>query len=742
MKRFASAFPLLLALAFLLFHLPYLPQSLEDLDSINFAFGLHDFDVTRHQPHPPGYPLFIVAARAAYTLTGSEPRALALVSVVSGALGILAIAALFRRLSPSASVLATAVAAAAPLYWFTAARPLSDMAGLAAAVAIQALILRADSARAFYVAAFVAAVAAGIRVQVAVLTVPLLVYEFFRLHRRSEPRDRAGQPRPLHTILYYVAGVLAWAIPLMIITGPRAYWRVLFGQGSEDLSGIRMLWTTPTPRELMDALYYAFVSPWATWTLAAVVLILAIIGVGRAYRDARAGAIAIAAAFGPYLLFDVLFQETFTTRYAVPLVIPIAWFAAMGASVLPRRSGVVVAVLVAIAGAHVGGTSIAAYSRQPAPAFRLFDDMVRAARAASAAPTLAMDRREALDLRKAMQWSSATLPKLAGQLPSPPMHEWLEPVKYWSAGGAGPIWFIADPLRTDVDLIQHGAPAAYRWPLPYPVLIGGARPGEVDWYRLGAPEWFVEEGWALTPEAAGTSQLDRRATTRGIAAWSNQTSGGMLAIGGRNFSASVAHVSVGVDYSDGPLLDFDAQPGFFLNLRALPNAEPLPSAGFHRLVVRSDQNVAIEQFDISRTRTIFGFGAGWHEAEYNPSTGLRWRWMSEHGELRFTAPHADSVDLHLEGESPRKYFSRPSHVRIRSGTHTIDRALDDDFSFDVRLPVDVDGMITIETDQAYIPAERWWPRTRDRRHLGLRIFKCELSPVSGPDRAASSQTAR
>ena len=44
---------ILLALVFLTFHLPYLPASLEDLDSINFALGLRQFDVAHHRrTHP------------------------------------------------------------------------------------------------------------------------------------------------------------------------------------------------------------------------------------------------------------------------------------------------------------------------------------------------------------------------------------------------------------------------------------------------------------------------------------------------------------------------------------------------------------------------------------------------------------------------------------------------------------------------------------------------------------------
>ena len=171
----------LLAVVFLAFHIPYLPSSLEDLDSINFALGIRHFDVAQHQPHPPGYPVFILIAKAVHAVVPTEARALGLLSAVAGALGVLAIAACFRRCEADASppsgwtLAATGVAMTSPLYWFTAVRPLSDMTGLAAALAVQAMTLAATTTREFALAAFAAGLASGIRSQVAWLTLPLLI---------------------------------------------------------------------------------------------------------------------------------------------------------------------------------------------------------------------------------------------------------------------------------------------------------------------------------------------------------------------------------------------------------------------------------------------------------------------------------------------------------------------------------------------------------------------------------------
>ena len=43
---------------------------------------------------------------------------------------------------------------------------------------------------------------------------------------------------------------------------------------------------------------------------------------------------------------------------------------------------------------------------------------------------------------------------LTPQLPSPPRLEWLELAKYWKSGQTGSVWFLADPMRSDLALID------------------------------------------------------------------------------------------------------------------------------------------------------------------------------------------------------------------------------------------------------------------------------------------------
>src|SRR5207302_7864257 len=115
--------------------------------------------------------------------------------------------------------------------------PLSDMPGLAAALGTQALILSASTTAGLSTAAFLAAFAAGLRSQVLWLTVPLLMWAIVR---RRRTRGASGVTAVLAA---FVAGILAWLVPLVALTGgPAAYWRAVFNQGAEDLSGVLLLW--------------------------------------------------------------------------------------------------------------------------------------------------------------------------------------------------------------------------------------------------------------------------------------------------------------------------------------------------------------------------------------------------------------------------------------------------------------------------------------------------------------------
>ena len=218
-------------------------------------------------------------------------------------------------------------------------------------------------------------------------------------------------------------------------------------------------------------------------------------------RDRRS-LVALVALAGPYLVFHLAFQDTTFVRYALPLVPAVAFLAVRGVSLLTPAAVPAVAAVVSIAGVAVAGPVLVAYAAEPSPAVRALSAMKAESRTGPPG-ALAMHQTfvrpfEAEDVG------------ITPQLPSPPRLEWLEVEKYWKAGHTEPLWFIADPMRSDLSLID---PASRRdvtpfvWTMVARPAFGGLRPAAARWYRIPLPGWFAEEGWSLTPETSGMARL-------------------------------------------------------------------------------------------------------------------------------------------------------------------------------------------------------------------------------------------
>ena len=179
--------------------------------------------------------------------------------------------------------------------------------------------------------------------------------------------------RPIAAI---AVGGLAWAIPLIVLSGGIDSYLVALGsQAGEDFAWSGMLWTTPTPRRLLFALWETFVLPWDSVPLAIVVGVIALIGVLIALAPSAAGgANPCAGLRDRTLIFHLLFQETVHVRYAMPTLPAMAWLIVCAASVAGRAAPVVSAAIVAAALWFAAPVAIA-YGREAHPAFRAIAEM-------------------------------------------------------------------------------------------------------------------------------------------------------------------------------------------------------------------------------------------------------------------------------------------------------------------------------------------------------------------------------
>lgn len=736
-----------IAAAYFAAHLPFLARSLEDYDSINFALGLRDFDPARHQPHPPGSPVYIALGRILLTLVSTirpsltQPEAealtLALWSAIAGSVALLALAAIFAALSPrrASVVSATALVAVCPLFWISGLRPMSDLPGLAAAAAAQALVLQGRTRPVrLLVGALIAGLAAGIRVQTLWLTTPLLALVVFE-QRRAGVAWLVSRP-----LAAFAAGVVAWAVPLVVDSGGvDGYLRALGSQAGEDFAWVNMLWLEPTPRRLAFALYETFVLPWGSIPLAGAIAAVAAVGfVVTAVRERRSLAL-LAVAFAPYVMFHLLFQETIMVRYALPTIASVAWLVAAALSAGGRRVHLAVVPIVVWA-LVVGVASEIAYGSAPHPAFQAIAD---AARQATVAPPAAVYSHHSVF--RALQADNRGL----AVVEPPRSYEWLGPVSYWKQGGEAPIWFLADPRRTDLALIDPLARAdavQYVWPVAGRPEMSGVRPTGTDWYRIAPPGWFAEEGWSVTPETGGLA----RATAKGpdhqpIVAWVRRRAGPLhLMIGGRHLGEQGDPAAEFELALDGVVRDrwvLALADRNFLRFLDIPEGLAQGEGEYARLTVVSRPAdgggrraaTAVRQFDVqSSGRLVHGFAEGWHEVEYDVATGRQWRWTSERSVIRLHGPPA-AVAITLRGESPLRYFDAPPTVRVTAGGRVVaEFRPDDDFEWRTTVSAaDVqrsEGAIAIETDRVYLPGAV--EGTADERHLGLRLYECRVDQVS------------
>jgi hypothetical protein len=245
------------------------------------------------------------------------------------------------------------------------------------------------------------------------------------------------------------------------------------------------------------------------------------------------------------------------------------------------------------------------------------------------------------------------------------------------------------------------------------------------------PGWYAEEGWHLTPETLNRSEEQKK--SEGTAYIRNRTGAALLVIGGESWQDAG---SVTLTLGDRQLdrWDLPARGAFFRRIVLEPGTLAGDS-GFTRLVASyadaaaKPQTVRLTQLAVADPGQLFFVQhAGWNEIEYSRTLQRRWRWTTGRAET-FVNTGGRDLTLTLAGESPLRYFDTPSRVVVRAGSQVLATAdLSSDFELNVKIPASAlaaaDGMLTVETNQTFVPNER--SGSPDKRTLGLRLFRFEL----------------
>ena len=202
-----------LVLAAVVTRLPFMTQTLYGFDSANYALAVRDFyNVAFHQPHPPGYPLYVLFARGIDLIVHDANRALILEGVGWSAAAVACTIALGRGLFGRTVGLVSGLLLLCTVgFWGYAevAYPYVALAGETAALALLTYMVLAGRHRLVLALALLWAVSAGVRWDAAIFCLPLAVWALWGVAWRLR----------LTAVGVAAAVVAAWMVPTILLSG-------------------------------------------------------------------------------------------------------------------------------------------------------------------------------------------------------------------------------------------------------------------------------------------------------------------------------------------------------------------------------------------------------------------------------------------------------------------------------------------------------------------------------------------
>jgi hypothetical protein len=214
--------------------IPFRSQLLYHWDSVNFALGMERFDVRLHQPHPPGYLLYVSLGRLVNLLVGDANTSLVWISVVFGGLTVSVVYLLGCRLfGRTEGVIGALFALTSPAFWFYGAVALTYIveAFFVTAIALACLETLRGNWRMALLSALLLGLAGGIRQTTLVLMLPLWLFSLRRCHWR------------VGVIAVFLLGlaVVAWLAPTIILSGGLdAYLEASRSEGGSVLANLEL----------------------------------------------------------------------------------------------------------------------------------------------------------------------------------------------------------------------------------------------------------------------------------------------------------------------------------------------------------------------------------------------------------------------------------------------------------------------------------------------------------------------
>jgi len=190
-------------------------QYLYSTDSALYALAFEKYDISLHQPHPPGYPLYVLLGKLFNWVVGDANLALVLISILFSVLSVWAIWRLANKIYGSkVAWIATFLFVSSPLVWFHGQVALNYIVDAFFAAwfgyYIYDIIYSKKLAYTGILSSIILALGAGFRPTLAVFLLPLWLFAILR-QRNLKLLVTNG--------LVFLGVVLVWLIPEVILSG-------------------------------------------------------------------------------------------------------------------------------------------------------------------------------------------------------------------------------------------------------------------------------------------------------------------------------------------------------------------------------------------------------------------------------------------------------------------------------------------------------------------------------------------
>ena len=286
-----------------------------DWDEALFCSATREYDVVPHHPHPPGYPLFILAAKTLRLIFGDDFRSLRAVTTIAAMILFAAVFFLCRelRFRFGSSLGAAILTSFLPTVWYYGGTALSDIPALCAVIGASAFLLAGGRHPAAFVAGMcLLGIAGGIRPQHVLIGIPALIAGAIA------SRNPRVVVRGL-VVFTLVVGASYFGAAYSSTDPPRGYLEQLHGTAKH----IRLTdsYHNPARTPLADLAERFFLTPHRGGRAGRVVLLLAIAGVIDGLLRRRAAVWLLLLMFVPTAIMSwMMFDTSGLTRYALAYV--------------------------------------------------------------------------------------------------------------------------------------------------------------------------------------------------------------------------------------------------------------------------------------------------------------------------------------------------------------------------------------------------------------------------------------